>query len=72
LDVKPEKIECEKTELSGITDRSHKATTTSRPVASLGHQRGDEFSERGPNYTSIAYTKTMVMHTLCPRYFFRV
>jgi len=27
--------------MSGITDRSHKATVTSRPVTSLGHQ-GDE------------------------------
>jgi len=25
LDVKPEKLDCEKTELSGITDRSDKA-----------------------------------------------
>jgi len=40
FDVKPEKIDCEKTELSGITDRSHKATVTSRSVTSLGHQGG--------------------------------
>jgi len=26
--------------MSGITDRSHKATVTSRPVTSLEHQRG--------------------------------
>jgi len=45
IDVKPEKFDCEKTELSGITDRSHKATVTSRPVTSLGHQRFKEFSE---------------------------
>jgi len=28
FDVKPEKFHCEKTELSGITHRSHKATVT--------------------------------------------
>ena len=38
FDVKPEKFDCEKTELSGITDRSHSATVTSRPVTSFGHQ----------------------------------
>jgi len=37
FDVKHEKFDCEKTELSGITDRSHKAAVTSRPVTSLGH-----------------------------------
>ena len=71
MDVKPENFECEKTELSGITDRSHKATATSRPVTCFGHQKGDEFSEGGSNFTSIACTKTMVMHTICPRHFFR-
>jgi len=40
FDVQPEKIDCEKTEMSGITDRSHKATVTSRPVTSLAHQEG--------------------------------
>ena len=40
FDVKPEKFDCEKTELSGITDRSHKATVTRRPVTSFGHQGG--------------------------------
>ena len=40
FDVKPEKIDCEKTELSGITDRSHKATVTSRSVTSLAHEEG--------------------------------
>jgi len=30
--LKPEKFDCEKTQLSGITDRSHKPTVTSRPV----------------------------------------
>jgi len=38
---KTEKFDCEKTELSGITDRSHKATVTSRPLTGLGHQRGE-------------------------------
>ena len=47
IDVKPEKFDCEKTELSGITDRSHKATVTSRSVTSLGHQGVEEFSEGG-------------------------
>jgi len=28
---------------------------------------GEEFSSGGPNFTS----KTMVMHTICPRRFFR-
>jgi len=37
FDVKREKFGCEKIELSGITDRSHKATITSRLVTSLGH-----------------------------------
>jgi len=62
-----------KTELSGITGRSHKATVTSRPVNSLEHQGGEEFSEGGPHFKSIACTKTMVMvmHTICPRHFFR-
>jgi len=32
FDVKPEKCDCDKTELSGITDRSHKSTVTRRPV----------------------------------------
>jgi len=64
--VKPEKFDCEKTVLSGITDRSHKATVTSRPVTSLGHQGGEEFSVRGPNFTSISCAKTMIMHTICP------
>jgi len=54
--------------MSGITDRSHKATVTNRPVTSLGHQRCEEFSEGGPNFTSIACTKTMVMHAICPRH----
>jgi len=39
FDVKPEKCDCDKTGLSRITDRSHKATVTSRPVTSFGHQR---------------------------------
>jgi len=34
---------CENTELSGITGRGHKATATSRPVTSLGHQGGIVF-----------------------------
>jgi len=34
------KFDCEKTELSGITDRSDKKTVTSRPVTSFGHQGG--------------------------------
>jgi len=38
---KPEKFDCEKTEMSGITDRRHKATVASRPVTSLGNQ-GEE------------------------------
>ena len=71
FDDKPEKFDCEKTGLSGITDRSHKATVTSRPVTSLGHQGGEEISEGGRNFTSTAGTKTMVMHTACPRHFFR-
>jgi len=71
FDVNPEKFDCEKTELSGITDRSHKATVTSRPLTSLGHQRGEEFSEGGLNFTSIACTKTMTLHAMCPRDFFR-
>jgi len=61
--VKPEKFDCEKTERSGITDRSHKAKVTSR----AGHtRRGEEFSEGGTNFTSIACTRTMVMHTIRP------
>jgi len=35
FDVKPENFDCEKTELSGITDRIYKATVTSRPVTSF-------------------------------------
>jgi len=38
FDVKPEKFDCEKTELSGITDRNHNATVNSRPATSFGHQ----------------------------------
>jgi len=60
-----------KRQLSGITDRSYKATVTSRPVTNLGHQRGEEFSEGVQNFTSIACTKTMVKHTICPRHFLR-
>jgi len=45
IDVKPEKFDCEKTELSGITDRSHKATVISRLVTGLGHQGVKEFFE---------------------------
>jgi len=71
FDVKPVKLECEKTELSGITDRSHKAWVISRPITSFGHQGGEECSEGGLNFTSIACTKTVVMHTICPRHFFR-
>jgi len=41
LDAKPENFDCEKAELRGITDKSHKATITSRPVTSLGHQGGE-------------------------------
>jgi len=37
----------------------------------LGTPGGEEFSEGGPNFTSIACTKTIVMHTICPRHFFR-
>jgi len=71
FDVKPEGFDCEKTELSDITVRSHKESVTSRPITSFGHRGEDEeFSERGPNFTSIACTKTMVMHTICPRQFF--
>jgi len=33
--LKPEKFDCEKTELSGITDRSHKTTVSRR----LGMQK---------------------------------
>jgi len=36
--LKPEKCDCEKTELSGKADSSHKATVTSRPVTSFAHQ----------------------------------
>jgi len=38
--VKPEKFDCDWTEMSGVTDRSHKATVTSRPVTNLEHQGG--------------------------------
>jgi len=69
LYVKPEKFECEKTELSGVTDRSHKATTTSRPVTSLGHQRGDEFSERPKLYIDSMYENNGCVYTM-PKTFF--
>jgi len=32
-----------------------------RPVTSLGHQTGEEFSAEGPNFGSIACTKTTVI-----------
>jgi len=64
-------LDCEKTELSGITDRSHKATVTSRPVTSLSHQEGRIiFWGRHKFYIERMYEK-MVMHTICPRHFFR-
>jgi len=64
IDVKPEKFDCGKTELSGITDRSHKATVTSRPVTSLGHQGVKEVSE----VVQILYRQHVRKQCLCIQY----
>jgi len=33
--------------------------------------KGEEFSEGGTNFTSKACKRTLVVHTICPRHFFR-
>ena len=67
--LKPEKFDCEKTQLSGITDRSHKPTVTSRPVTTFWTPGGRIFWGRPKFYIDSMYETNGYAYNMSKTFF---